>query len=85
MIKRNEYYKIRRPNSQKNLTWDFRIYDDWLKEHVYVRYFGNQGKNDWCNMVTKFVDYLANPSIKMKHREVFEFFFNTYFITLDSD
>ena len=33
---------------------------------------------DWCNMVVKFIDYLANPKIVMKHREVFDYLFNNY-------
>jgi hypothetical protein len=63
----------------KDLTWDFFTYDDWLREHVYLRFNKNIGKNDWCNMVAKYMDYLINPTIPVKHREVFEIFFNNYF------
>ena len=36
-------------------------------------------------MVTKYMDYLANPNVKIKHREVFEVFFNNYNSVLEKD
>ena len=74
-----------RPKSRRGLTWDFKIYDDWLTEHIYVRYNDNRGKTEWCNMVARYMDYLVNPVIRVKHREVFEFFFNNYVNYLESD
>ena len=75
----------RRPRSRTGLTWDFSIYDDWLTEDIYVKYYTKKGKDDWCKMVTRYIDYLVDPSIETKHREVFDAFINYYLPFLEQE
>jgi hypothetical protein len=59
--------------TKHNLRWDFNCYEDWYRETIYVRNI-NQVKynNDWCHLIVKLTDYVANPSIQIKYQEVFE-------------
>jgi len=56
-----------KPPSKEGCDWDLKIYDDYLKERELANKDG-VGSEKWNNFLVKHIDYLANPSIRCKHK-----------------
>ena len=65
------------------MSWDHKIYDDYLNERTRVTDSSQQNKVDWQNHFAKCIDYIANPSIQVKSWAVCKNFMNNDVPMLD--
>ena len=49
----------------------FNLYDDWLKSYVKNK---SSRDDEWENFFVKHLDYIANPTIEVKNKEICAFF-----------
>jgi len=70
-VKELDLLRFQRP-SQNDLTFDFRIYDDYLKEYNKGRntqnwFINNPDSNEYVNFFVQHIDYLINPAVVKKN------------------
>ena len=52
---------------------------------MYHKNFGNEGKELWENLFVKHLDYIAQPSIEIKNKEILAFFVEYYIPLIRAD
>ena len=80
-----EISEMKPPKCSQDLTWDLLTYEDWLKEHINHKHFGTEGAEAWQNFFVKHIDYIAQPSIKVKNKEILAFFSENYFTQIEQN
>lgn len=60
------------PKNHPEMQWNYVKCEDWLKKLVYHK--SNYNHEDWSNFFVKHLDYIANPTIKIKNIEICMYF-----------
>ena len=65
------------------VSFNMRTYEDWMRQETLARKFGNKYTDKWVNFFVKNVDYIVNPTIKMKNKQIVSQFFDNYMPLLE--
>ena len=49
--------------SKKEMSWDLKTYEDWLRGDVHAENYGNKYQEKWVNFFVKNLDYIFHPQI----------------------